>query len=86
MPLKQLKIDQSFVRDILTDSNDAAIAVMIVALARSLGLEVIADGVESAEQRQFLLDHGCPSYQGYLFSPPVPIARFDTLLAAETCS
>ena len=86
LPLKQLKIDQSFVRDILTDSNDAAIAVMIVALARSLGLEVIADGVESAEQRQFLLDHGCPSYQGYLFSPPVPIARFDTLLAAETCS
>ncbi|HEY4317453.1 MAG TPA: EAL domain-containing protein [Herbaspirillum sp.] len=85
LPLKQLKIDQSFVRDILTDSNDAAIAIMIVALARSLGLEVIAEGVESVEQRQFLFDHGCPLYQGYLFSPPVPISRFDTLMAAEVC-
>jgi diguanylate cyclase (GGDEF)-like protein/PAS domain S-box-containing protein len=85
LPLKQLKIDQSFVRDVLTDSNDAAIAIMIVALARSLGLEVIAEGVENVEQRQFLFDHGCPSYQGYLFSPPVPIARFDTLLVTEIC-
>jgi diguanylate cyclase (GGDEF)-like protein/PAS domain S-box-containing protein len=85
LPLKQLKIDQSFVRDVLTDSNDAAIAIMIVALARSLGLEVIAEGVENVEQRQFLFDHGCPLYQGYLFSPPVPIARFDTLLVTEVC-
>ncbi|RXZ36914.1 EAL domain-containing protein [Oxalobacteraceae bacterium CAVE-383] len=85
LPLKQVKIDQSFVRDVLTDSNDAAIAIMIVALARSLGLEVIAEGVESVEQRQFLLEHGCSSYQGYLFSPPVPIARFETLLVSEAC-
>ena len=83
LPLNQLKIDQSFVRDVLTDSNDAAIAVMIVALARSLGLEVIAEGVESAEQRKFLLDHGCALYQGYFFSRPVPILQFDALLESE---
>jgi diguanylate cyclase (GGDEF)-like protein/PAS domain S-box-containing protein len=86
LPLKQLKIDQSFVRDVLTDSNDAAIAIMIVALARSLGLEVIAEGVESIEQRQFLLEHGCPLYQGYLFSRPVPIAAFEALLVNEVAN
>ena len=83
LPLKQLKIDQSFIRDVLTDSNDAAIAIMIVALARSLGLEVIAEGVESIEQHQFLREHGCPLYQGYLFSHPVPIAEFEVLLVNE---
>ena len=56
-----------------------------MALAQSLGLDVIAEGVENEEQRQFPVDHGCPLYQGYLFSPPVPIARFDTLLVAEVC-
>ena len=83
LPLNQLKIDQSFVRDVLTDTNDAAIAIMIVALARSLGLEVIAEGVESAEQRNFLFEHGCPLYQGYLFSRPVPIAQFEVLLTTS---
>jgi diguanylate cyclase (GGDEF)-like protein/PAS domain S-box-containing protein len=81
LPLNQLKIDQSFVRDIMTDANDAAIAVMIVELARSLGLEVIAEGVESAQQRNFLLERGCRLYQGYLFSRPVPIAQLEALLA-----
>ncbi len=77
MPLDQLKIDQSFVRDVLTDPNDAAIAKMIVALAESLGLMVIAEGVELEAQRQFLARHGCHAYQGFLFSRPLPLAHFE---------
>jgi diguanylate cyclase (GGDEF)-like protein/PAS domain S-box-containing protein len=80
LPLDQLKIDQSFVRDVLTDPNDAAIASTIVALGRSLGLAVIAEGVETRAQRQFLLDNGCTTYQGYLFARPMPIAEFDDYL------
>ncbi len=76
LPLDQLKIDQSFVRDILTDPNDATIAKMIAALADSLGLTVIAEGVETDAQRSALVQQGCHAYQGYLFSRPVPIADF----------
>jgi diguanylate cyclase (GGDEF)-like protein/PAS domain S-box-containing protein len=83
LPLDQLKIDQSFVRDVLTDNNDAAIARTIVALANALGISVIAEGVETEEQRVFLGTVGCPHYQGYLFSRPVPGADFEAYVRRQ---
>jgi diguanylate cyclase (GGDEF)-like protein/PAS domain S-box-containing protein len=80
LPLDQLKIDQSFVRDIATDSSDIAIVRTIVAIARSLDMAVIAEGVETEDQRQLLLKNGCPNYQGFLFGKPVPIEQFEALL------
>jgi EAL domain-containing protein (putative c-di-GMP-specific phosphodiesterase class I) len=83
LPLRQLKIDRSFVRDVLVDENDAAIAKMIVALAHSLDLEVIAEGVETVGQRDFLAGLGCQHFQGYLYSPALPIDAFEALVFAE---
>jgi diguanylate cyclase (GGDEF)-like protein/PAS domain S-box-containing protein len=80
MPLNQLKIDPSFVQDVLVDLNDAVIVRTIIALAQSLGLEVTAEGVETREQLAFLAENGCYAYQGYLFSRPLPIAQFEALL------
>jgi diguanylate cyclase (GGDEF)-like protein/PAS domain S-box-containing protein len=80
LPLDELKIDQSFVRDIVTDPSDAVIVQTIIGMARNLGLEVIAEGVETEEQRSFLSRHGCDTCQGYLFSRPVPLPDFEALL------
>jgi len=80
LPLDQLKIDQSFVRDIASDNNDKAIVRTIIAMAQSLNLNVIAEGVETEDQRQFLLSHDCTHFQGFMFSKPVPIEQFEALL------
>jgi len=76
LPISELKIDKSFVKDILTDLNDAAIARMIIRLAQSMELAVIAEGVETKEQRDWLESEGCFKYQGYYFGRPVPIDKF----------
>jgi EAL domain-containing protein (putative c-di-GMP-specific phosphodiesterase class I) len=83
LPLDQLKIDQSFIRDVLTDSNAATIAHAVVALGQSLGLAVIAEGVETEAQRDFLVRHNCDAFQGYLFSPPLPVDQFDAFIASR---
>jgi len=80
LPLDQIKIDQSFVRDIATDPNDAAIVQTIIVMAETLGFDVIAEGVETEAQREFLELRGCRAFQGYLVGRPLPIEQFETLL------
>lgn len=80
LPLDVMKIDQSFVRDISVDPDDAAIVSTIISLAHSLRLHVIAEGVETAEQLQYLRQHNCDAIQGYYFSRPVPADQFEKLL------
>jgi len=80
LPLDQLKIDQSFVRDSLIDPSDAAIISAVITLGQSLGMDVIAEGVETEEQRNYLATQGCTHYQGYLFSKPLRLHEFETLL------
>ena len=86
LPIDQLKIDQSFVRDVLTDTNDASIARTIVTLGQSLGLSVIAEGVETEAQRDFLARHACHAYQGYLFSRPLPLVDFEAFVESHAGS
>ena len=80
LPLDQLKIDQSFVKDVTVDENSAAIAKTIISLGQSLKLSVIAEGVETLEQQNFLFKNNCNLYQGYLFSKPIPIDEFNKII------
>jgi EAL domain-containing protein (putative c-di-GMP-specific phosphodiesterase class I) len=75
-----LKIDQSFIRDLLVDTNSSVIAQTIISLSQAMGLSVIAEGVETEEQRDFLAQMECHSFQGYLFSPPVNLDKFERML------
>ena len=83
LPLDQLKIDQSFVNDIVTNSNDAAITNAIVSLAHNLGLSVIAEGVETEAQCAYLARQGCHAYQGFLFGRPGPVELLDAMLERD---
>jgi diguanylate cyclase (GGDEF)-like protein/PAS domain S-box-containing protein len=80
LPLDMLKIDRSFVLDLLTNQNDAVIARTIIVLGRSLGLRVLAEGVEMVAQRDFLFEHGCDAYQGYLCAKPLPASAVPTVI------
>jgi EAL domain-containing protein (putative c-di-GMP-specific phosphodiesterase class I) len=82
LPMDQLKIDQSFVRNIGIQHSDGVIVQTIIGMARNLALEVIAEGVETSAQHEFLALHGCYLYQGYLFGRPTPLAEFEALLGA----
>lgn len=80
LPLDWVKIDRSFVQNILNDSNDATIVRAILLLARSMGIAAIAEGVETEAQQNFLADHGCTGYQGYLYSRPLPADQFEEFI------
>ncbi len=80
LPIDLVKIDRSFVKNLPDSPNDAVIVQTIITMAKSIGLAVIAEGVETEAQREFLDQHGCPNYQGYLFSKPVTLETFEALL------
>lgn len=80
LPLNQLKVDQSFVRDIVSDNNDQAIVRTIIAMAKNMNVEIISEGVETQEQCDLLLNNGCFRFQGYLFGKPLPVEQLETLI------
>jgi EAL domain-containing protein (putative c-di-GMP-specific phosphodiesterase class I) len=80
LPFEQLKIDQSFVKNLELQQTDAVMVQTIISMANSLAMEIIAEGVETKAQRDFLKHHGCSLYQGYLFGKPVPLEEFEELL------
>jgi EAL domain-containing protein (putative c-di-GMP-specific phosphodiesterase class I) len=84
LPLDQLKIDRSFVSRLPEDGNDATVAQTIIGMGRGLNLEVIAEGVETEEQRAFLQQHGCDAFKGYLIARPLPLAEFEAMLRSRT--
>ncbi len=86
LPIQRLKLDRSFVKDIETDANDAAICTATIALGHSLGLELVAEGVETTEQQNFLASLNCDTLQGYLYSKPMPFEETLAYLKAERVS
>jgi EAL domain-containing protein (putative c-di-GMP-specific phosphodiesterase class I) len=84
LPLDELKIDRAFVSDILEDVASAAIAQTIISLGQAMGLSVIAEGVETKEQHEFLASLGTHSFQGYLFGRPLPVEEFERLWIRDT--
>ena len=83
LPLEQLKIDQIFIRNMLSNSGDTIVVKTIIAMAHSLGMNVIAEGLETEEEKHFLKELGCSSYQGYLLSPPLPLPGFEHLFRQQ---
>jgi EAL domain-containing protein (putative c-di-GMP-specific phosphodiesterase class I) len=84
LPIDKIKIDKSFVRRINSPDGKSALVVGIISLARGLGLEVVAEGVETKEELEFLRRHGCDQIQGYLFSRAIPADQLSTLLMLES--
>ena len=85
LPVTQIKIDQSFVNDVLTDSNDAAIIQMILAIGKTIQCNIVAEGVEQLEQFEILKKFGCQYFQGYYFSRPIASADFESLVENNNC-
>jgi len=81
LPLDQLKIDRAFVADVLSDAGDAAIAGAIIGMAHSMGLKVVAEGVETEAQHRFLSERGCDQFQGFLLAPPLPLEALEAFIA-----